>query len=174
MELAGPRARSTVCGEVGGGLPRSQSVARAEGVVRNLGALADTHRTNCGGQAGRDGQRPEARPDRRPGARSVPSNPPQGPHGSEVGEGTGTPKQSRRYPVPPICWQAGRNDGSRSAHLPAVHPTAVLIAGMLHERSNLFATEMVHAAGVARAGQMRCSSSLRATITPPAWNSHFA
>ncbi len=89
-----PHTTLTARGQVGVGLPGSKSVARAEGVTRNLGSPADSRRTNYGGQAGRLIQRQEEPAGGKPGIRSVHSNPPQGPRGSEAGEGADTATQS--------------------------------------------------------------------------------
>lgn len=89
-----PNTTPTDKGKVGVGLPGSKSVARAEGVTRNLGNPEDSRRTNFGGQAGRLVQRREERAEGKPGIRLVHSNPPQGPRGPEAGEGANTATQS--------------------------------------------------------------------------------
>jgi hypothetical protein len=91
-----PNMTPTDIGKVGVGLPGSKSVARAEGVTRNLGSPVDSRRTNYGGQAGRPVQRQEERGDGKPGIRSVHSNPLQGPRGSEAGEGADTATPSAK------------------------------------------------------------------------------
>jgi len=83
-------------GEVSVGLPGSKSVARAEGVARNLGSPVDSRRTNYGGQAGRQAQRQGEPAEGKPGIRLAHSNPPQGPRGSEAGEGANTSTQSAK------------------------------------------------------------------------------
>ena len=91
-----PNMTLTAKGEVSAGLPGSKSVARAEGVARNLGSPGDSRRTNCGGQAGRPAQRQEEPAHGKPGIRLVHSNPPPGPRGTEAGEGANTSTQSAK------------------------------------------------------------------------------
>ena len=55
--LPEPNKEETVEGEVSRNLPGSQSVAREEQTVRNLGGPADPRRANYGSQAGRSDQR---------------------------------------------------------------------------------------------------------------------
>ena len=73
-----PNTNETAHGEVSGGLPGSKSVARDEGVVRNLRDPGSSRRSNYGNQAGRPAQRQEEPADGGPGVRSVHSNPRQG------------------------------------------------------------------------------------------------
>ena len=75
-----PNMKETAKGEVSGGLPGSESVARAEDGTRNLGDPTDSRRSNCGNQAGRQTQRQEEDADGRSGVRSTHSS-------SETGEG---------------------------------------------------------------------------------------
>ena len=73
-----PSMSATVIGEVAGGLPGSQSVARAEGDARNWGGPEGSCRTNCESQAGKAAQPQEAPSEDAPGVRSARSTPPQG------------------------------------------------------------------------------------------------
>lgn len=88
-----PNTNETASGEVSGGLPGSKSVAREEGVVRNLRGPEPSRRSNCGNQAGRTAQRQEEQTDGVSGVRSVHSSPGQG-HGPDPGEGADTTMQS--------------------------------------------------------------------------------
>ena len=54
-----PNMNETASGEVSGGLPGSKSVARDDGVVRNLRDPGPSRRSNYGNQAGRPAQRQE-------------------------------------------------------------------------------------------------------------------
>ena len=60
--LSESNTRSPVPGQGEGGLPGSQSVARAEGSTRNEGGPENACRTNCEYQAGRAAQRQEVPP----------------------------------------------------------------------------------------------------------------
>ena len=79
-------------GEGEGGLPRSESVARAEGGAQNRGGPGSPCRTNYEGQAGRAAQRQEASSGT-PGIGSAHSSPLQG-VSPEVGEGANKSTQS--------------------------------------------------------------------------------
>ena len=65
-----PNTAATAPGEVGAGLPGSQSVARVQGSIWNEGGPEGTCRTNCEGQAGTGAQRQEA-PSDAPGVGSA-------------------------------------------------------------------------------------------------------
>ena len=73
-------------GEGAGGLPGSQSVARAEDNARNRGGPEDSCRTHCEGQAGKDQQRRGVGPEGAPGVGSAHSIQWQS-ASSEAGEG---------------------------------------------------------------------------------------
>ena len=77
VRLPEPNTKAPARGEGVGGLPGSQSVARAEGLARNPGGPESSCRTNCASQAGRAAQRQEA-PSGAPGVGSVHSRPWQG------------------------------------------------------------------------------------------------
>ena len=79
-------------GEGEGGLPRSESVARAEGGVQNRGGPESSCRTNYEGQAGRAAQRQEA-PSGEPGVGLAHSIRPQGER-PEAAEGANRSTQS--------------------------------------------------------------------------------
>lgn len=83
----------TARGEDSGGLPGSKSVARGEGVDRNLRDPDPSRRSNCGNQAGRTAQRQGEPIEGGTGVRLVHSNPGQG-HGPDPGEGADTMMQS--------------------------------------------------------------------------------
>ena len=74
-----PNTTGTALGEVSGGLPGSESVARDEDEVRNLRDPGPSRRSNYGNQAGRTAQRQEEPTEGGSGVRSIHSNPGQGP-----------------------------------------------------------------------------------------------
>lgn len=90
--LAEPKTETTATGEVGEGLPGSQSVARAEGTTLNEGDPNGPCRTNCEGQAGREAQRQGA-PTDCSGVGLAHSIPLQG-ESLETGEGANRATQS--------------------------------------------------------------------------------
>ena len=83
--LAESKTQSPASGQGEGGLPGSQSVARAEGGTRNEGDPENTCRTNNESQAGRAAQRQEA-PSGKPGVGLAHTNRPQS-QSSEAGQG---------------------------------------------------------------------------------------
>ena len=90
--LPEPNKEETVEGEVSRNLPGSQSVAREEQTVRNLGGPADPRRTNCGSQAGKSDQRQEGSSQGQQGFRSAHSSQRQG-ASPDAGQGVDTTPQ---------------------------------------------------------------------------------
>ena len=83
-----PNTKSAGNGEAPAGRPGSQSVAREEQTVRNLGDPVSSRRTNCEGQAGREAQRQEGQTEGKPGVGSLRSRSGQSlQDGTDVGEG---------------------------------------------------------------------------------------
>lgn len=90
--LTESKTNPTVPGEVGEGLPGSESVARAEGNTRNEGDPKSPCRTNYEGQAGR-GAQPQEAPSGVSGVGLAHSSQPQG-ASPEAGEGVNRSTQS--------------------------------------------------------------------------------
>ena len=97
--LPEPNKEETVEGEVSRNLPGSQSVAREEQTVRNLGGPADPRRANYGSQAGRSDQRQEGSSSSQQGFRSIHSSQRQG-ASPDAGQGVDTPPQPAQETSP--------------------------------------------------------------------------
>jgi hypothetical protein len=95
-----PKTNSAAKGEAQAGLPGSQSVAREERTVRNLGDPVSSRRTNYEGQAGRDAQRQEGQTEGKTGVGSLHSSSGQSlQDGTDVSEGSDSSRSLHRPPV---------------------------------------------------------------------------
>ncbi len=123
-------------GEGASGLPGSKSVARAEGVVRNLGGPTDSRRANCGHEAGRDAQRQGARSEEKSGFRFVHSNQEQGPRGPDSGEGADTATQPAQETSAVRTTESSWRTSLRAIATKAAHQSTHRFGGLyrlLHE-----------------------------------------
>src|SRR5437764_9908286 len=84
-----PKTNRAIKGEAQAGLPGSQSVAREEQAVRNLGDPVNSRRTNYEGQAGRTARRQEEQTEGKLGVGSLHSSSGQPlQDGADVGQGS--------------------------------------------------------------------------------------
>ena len=118
-----PNTDASAHGEGVSGLPGSQSVARVERIVRNLGSPTDSRRSNFGSQAGRDAQRQGARSDEKSEVRSAHSSQRQGPRGPDSGQGadilTQSAQETSAVRTTDSSWQTSlRAIATKAAHQP--------------------------------------------------------